>query len=376
MALDTLKLRSPYLSESVASAIEQRLVLKTAIDRVTDKVLYEITSGTLLGSWDSRVSVQVLREEHRAHGRTVIKVPCRPYLLVEGSVHKAMLGHNLYGGPCDVQAAAAWFVSHIAFRLGCELPSASSWLVRRVDWAEVYELEYAAVQLYIHGLNNATFPRRKHEKIGRFGDNSLHVPGDTTTVKVYHKGPEFVAHDGKRLKPILSEQELNNLCAKADKLLRVEVSIRASKLDGDYGHPPTVGELTTEYLISLHDGEVARLLKEGSSDMETVRKNREVRDRLFEVYKSRLAGVLFGTWLQLAALGEKATCANLTRPTFYRQLKQLQDAGVAWHGGDVRIVEVASILPANFSPVRKDARRLVGEDAKVVELLAPFRRAA
>jgi hypothetical protein len=110
--------------------------------------------------------------------------------------------------------------------------------------------------------------------------------------------------------------------------------------------------------------------------METVRKNREVRDRLFEVYKSRLAGVLFGTWLQLAALGEKATCANLTRPTFYRQLKQLQDAGVAWHGGDVRIVEVASILPANFSPVRKDARRLVGEDAKVVELLAPFRRAA
>jgi II/X family phage/plasmid replication protein len=376
MALDTLKLRSPKLSAAVADVIERQLVLRMAVDQVTDNVLYEILSGTLLGSWDAHISVQVLREEWKAHGRSVIKVPCAPYLVVESSVHKAMLGHNLHGGPCDVQAAAAWFVSHIAGRLGVELPSASLWHVRRVDWAEVFDLGYAETQLYIHGLSGARFPRRDTGKIGRFGNNSLHVPGDTTTVKVYHKGPEFAAHDGKRLKLILPGAELESLSKWADRLLRVEVSVRAPKLDGDFGHAPTVGEVSTEYLTKVHDQEVARLLKEGNSDMQTVRKNRDVRDRLFEVYKARLAGVLFGTWLQLAALGEEATRGNMKRPTYYRQLKQLQEAGIAWHGGDVRVIEVASILPADFSPVRRDPRRLSGEDPKVIELLAPFRKVA
>ncbi len=107
--------------------------------------------------------------------------------------------------------------------------------------------------------------------------------------------------------------------------------------------------------------------------MKTVRKHREVRDRLSEVYEPRLAALLFGTWLQLAALGEKVTREKLPGSTFRRYRKQLQDAGVAWHGADVRIVETASVLPADFSPVRSDPRRVTGEDPRVVELLAPYR---
>jgi hypothetical protein len=131
-------------------------------------------------------------------------------------------------------------------------------------------------------------------------------------------------------------------------------------------------------LVAIYDREVARLLREGYSTMKTVRKHHEVRDRLFEVYGDnlRLAGLLFGTWLQLAALGEKATRDHMARRTYYLHRKQLQEAGVAWHGADVRIVEVASVLPGDFSPVRSDPRRVTGEDAKVVELLAPYRRVA
>jgi II/X family phage/plasmid replication protein len=378
MALDTLKVRSPKLSEDVAVHIEQQLIMRVAVDQATGEILYEMFNGPVLASWDSRISVQLMREEWRHCDGVLNKFRCRPYLVVQGSVHKAMLGHNLYGGPCDLQAAAMWFIQHVAVGLGCELPSAAEWHVRQADWAEVFDLGYDATQLYIHGLNSAKFPRRKHGKLARYGDNSFHVPGDTTTVKVYAKGVEFAAHDGRRLKRILDPQELAILSNKADNLLRVEVSVRAPKLDGDFGHPPTVGEVTTEYLTKVHDVEIARLLKEGTADMETVRKYSDVERRLREFYcdKPRLASTLFATWSKLALVGEWEVRAFMSESTYYRHLACLKAAGVSFLGTDVRLIEVASILPADFSPVRKDPRRLTGEDPKVIELLAPYRKVA
>ena len=131
-------------------------------------------------------------------------------------------------------------------------------------------------------------------------------------------------------------------------------------------------EVADESLIVIADREVARLVREGSS-MNIVRKHYEVRDRLFETYEPRLAGLLFGTWLQLAALGDKLTREKLTPRTYYRHKKQLEVAGVSWHGTDVRIIETATVLPADFRPIRSDPRRVTGEDARVVELLAPYR---
>lgn len=378
MALDTLKLRSPFLAEGVASVIERCLVLKQAVDGPTGELLYSLTAGTLEGSWDSRVSVAVKREEwvstrrvSNPHQVDTVLRPCDPYLVVEGSVHKALLGHNVYGGPCDVLSASRWFISHLAEQLRCELPDADVWQVRRVDWAEIYALPYEAIEEYVHGLNNAAFPRRS---VARYGDQSLSCPGVTSTVKVYHKGPEFAKHDGRRLRARLDAEALVNLQHRANELLRVEVAVKARKLDDDFAHPPTVGELTEAYLVAVYDREVARLLREGSATMQTVRKHHEVRDRLYEVYEPRLAGLLFGTWLQLAALGEKVTREKLPARTFYRHRKQLQEAGVSWHGADVRVVPVASVLPGDFSPVRSDPRRVAGEDPRVVAQLLPYRR--
>ena len=385
MALDTLKFRSPYLADDVAAAIELCLVLRTAVDCPTGAVLYELMSGTLEGSYDARISVRVQREEWvipaslptQPMGRVPrprpILRPCPPFLEVEASVHKAMLGHNVYGGPCDVLSAATWFIAFLSESLGVGLPSAPEWLLRRVDWAEVYKLPYKAIEQYVHGLNNAAFPMRN---VTRYGDQSLSAPGSTTTVKLYHKGPEFMAHDRKRLKALLSPDQLANLQAVADELLRVEVSIKARKLDEDFGHQPSVAEVTEAYLLKVYDREVLRLLREGGAAMRTVRKHRDVKERLFEVYEPRLAGLLFGTWLQFAALGERVAREQMPRATFYRYRKQLQEAGVAWHGADVRIVETASILPADFSPVRSDPRRVVGEDERVKQLLLPFREHA
>lgn len=405
--LDTVGLTSPYLSEQDAAKIEQACVLRSAVELATGDVQYALTTGSLAGSWDSRVSVRVEREEWVAEppsvaarlastqgaevevewveGRqvarstgikrlrpTVCKMPCPPYVVVEGSVHKALMGHNVYGGPCAPALSLAWFVDNVGGRLGVSLPYAEDWQVRRVDWAEAYELpNFEAVEEYISGLNMAQFPRRQ---VVRYGSESLFSPGRTTTVKVYHKGPEFHEHDRRRLRDYVEEFDLYDLQARANRIMRFETSIKARKLSDDFSGKPLVVDLTREYLERVHDREAARLLKEANHDMETVRTHQAVSRRLHEIYDGRLANTLFGTWMQLAALGEKEVKNTLTKPTFYRQKKQLSDAAISWNAADVYICPRTSAVPSGFSPVRGDRHRLIGEHPIVFDKLGMYNR--
>jgi II/X family phage/plasmid replication protein len=391
--LDTVKLQSPYLPEELACAIEAQLIRRRAVDCPTGELLYEFVSGPLAGSYDHRVSLSVRRQEwvsvvapkrqnpdwtpgsSRKKWITPVdtyQADCEPYLLLEGSVHKAMLGHNIEGGPTDVQAAIRWFVGDVANRLGVELPTADSWLVRGIDWAEVFDLGLDAGLEYIQGLNQATYPRRE---VQRF-PTSLMAPGRTTTAKVYLKGAEFLKNDAKRFRKAGHEALAQELASRAHDLMRLEVAVKARKLDEDFNGTPRVDQLSETYLTAVYDREIGRLLREGAHSMETVRTAKAVRQRLGEVYTARVASSLFSTWVQFSALGEDESRKDMKRATFYLHRKQLQDAGVSWHGADVAIVNRTSRIPAGFSPVRRDARRLTSVDPRVVTLLAPYREMA
>jgi II/X family phage/plasmid replication protein len=389
--IDTVRLASSPVSEATIKQVEQFMERRSCVHLGTGELSYEFTSGGLLGSWDSRVSVQVEREEwthvvtagmimntssgSRVRGCTS-KVACEPYLVIEGSIHKAMLGHNVYGGPIDFPSSCAWFVGELARRMGVELPSVALWRVLRADWAECFDLgSFEAVQEFIGGLNSAEFPRRT---VVRHGSESLYAPGRTTTVKAYHKGVEFSAHDWKRLKHHLDHAELVMLQERANCILRLETSIKAKKLVDDFkGIKPPVVEVTQGYLERVHDREVARLLKEGKTAMDTVRTHKEVSRRLHETYSenTQLANLLFGTWLQLATLGESEVKVNMSPRTYYRQRKQLSDAGVSWQTTDV-YVSKHSAIPAGFSPVRQDPRRLTDESMEVCSMLRPYQKFA
>jgi II/X family phage/plasmid replication protein len=383
--IDTVKLRSPELPEGVAVAIERLLVLRRAIDGPTGEVLYELVSGPLVGSYDHRISCTVKRERWvrealpwrwDAAGRrrkpvVMVQEPCAPYVEVEGSVHKAMLGHNLEGGCSDPLAVCSWFVAFLARGFGVELPPAAVWEVRRIDQAEVFALDYAGCEAYVRGLALADYPRRR---IHRYGDETVFFPGSTTAIKVYHKGPEFSKHDRARLRGVVSSEVVAALQWRANKLLRVEVEIKARKLDTDFQGPPTVGQLTESYITDLFDREIAKMLREGETASEIVRTAEAVLERLYARYSAGQASALYGTWLKFAAHGEKVTRRKMTDRTFYDHRKKLAEAGVSWHGADVAIVQ-AGPIPLGFSPIRSDLRRVVGEDPRVVELLAPYRAA-
>ena len=376
--LDTVRIRSPYIDEATATRLEQHLVRRSAVELSTGSVLWEFTAGDLEGSHDSRISVQVNRQEFRSMpplspgGRPrAMLFPCQPYVVVEASVHKAMLGHNVTGGPYSFHEALTWFYLHLNSKLGACLPPVDEWTVDRVDWAECYHLSAKAIREYISSLNSVQYPRRK---VYRYGSESIFSPGTTTAIKVYHKGPEFHSHDRKRVERELGHARARALEELAYGIMRVEVSIRAKKLRDDLSTQPLVPMITVDYLERLHDAEVTKLLREGLSEMNTVRTHTEVKRRLEDNFPGHTARALFGFWCQMATLGEEETRKNLTKATFYRYRKNLTSVGCAWNGTDIAVTQTA--IPAGFTLSRMDPRRVLREDPQITELLSLFRHTA
>lgn len=397
MGIDTVKLRSPTIDESLANYLHNQTILKTGIDLSTGEELYSITSGQLEGSWDSRISFNVLRKDWVSgpSGRTE-QVDCDPYILVETSLHKVFYGQNVFGQVENFGERCRLFIDLLGELFGLDqeaLPSAHRWQVRRVDWAEVFRLTPAAIAEFFRGISHCKFPRRS-AKSAKYGVNSVHFPGSFTTLRLYHKGPEFKAHEVSRVRKALSfyyqkqraeylqvndwfrgeesggnfdamrtgdfrtlvEKRIKALQRLADNRLRAEVQINAEKLVYDFGHFPLVSEVSDDYLKKVHDDEVFKLLREGKTEMETVRTYDQVKARLNSVYGKRRANNLFSFWLQMATRGEDVMREEIGRSQFYVNRRELVDAGVSWLASNVVIISNDAALPRDFVPLRSNSR--------------------
>ena len=372
MAYDTLKLKSPSMDESFVRAIEQQCVLRSGVDLATGAMLYELHTGELLGSWDSRISVRPMYEDWVTdkNGRPRL-APCEPYILVEGSVHKAMMGHNVYGGPRNFQKACSFFVDLVEKLLGVDLPPSGNWTVHRVDVAHVFALTKPACKEFFDSIQLRNFPRRQ-KKAAKY-DMAVYFPGKTTTVKFYHKGSEFGLHDKARLRNYFrqayalmygkkdlrnferAENKLKALQRLADNRLRVEVEVHSDKFQYDFGRNPLVSEVDDAYLEAIHDKEVERLLREGKQSMETVRTTTAVMTRLQNVYGCTRGQRLYGFWAAMCTLNENVMREKYSRATFFRNRKLLEDAGVSWRSSDIHVTANDSLIH-DFTPMRVDRR--------------------
>ncbi len=352
--IDTLKLVSPQLPAETVAALVAVSVQRYMVDNSTGEELWSFTSGELEGSFDHRVRFNIRDNS----------------IVIEGSVHKLLLGHNIFGGSDDLQACARFIVEGISSRLGVVLPSADFWNVHQIDEAGAYLFPgFDAVEGYFRALQGVSYPRRK---VSRHAFQSIHVPGRLTTVKLYHKGVEFSVHDRKRLRKQMLRADLDWLQNYANSVLRSEVSLRR-RLVEDFGHWPLVSEIPEGYAKRVHDSELARLVREGKAEMETVRTFLGVKGRLHEIYTPRNAHLLLGTWMQLSAMGEAETKKGMSKPTFFRHRKQLLEAGCSWHSSDIH--QGAQLFPIDFVPVSSSPYAITGEHENVKKLLDPFRAA-
>jgi hypothetical protein len=400
MAIDTVKLRSPEIDEGTASFLENQCILKQGVQLSTGEVLYEITTGDLEGSYDSRIMFKVMREDWIINGSGRLEqVPCKPFVLVECSWHKFFHGQNVYGNPTDFQELACKFVDMLGIIMGSDagmFHEAARWQVRRVDWAETFCLSPVAILEFFRMFRDVRFPRRALKE-ARYA-SALHFPGKFTTFRIYHKGPEFKLHGAPTLRRGLVklqqfqegktpcrdrnavvnpkslrslkdyrhiERKVQALQRLADRILRFEVQINADKLHYDFkGRYPLVSEITDEYLINVYEQQVFKLFKEGRSEMETVRTHDRVKTRLNDVYGKRTANNLFSFWMQLSARGEQVIRDEYSKAAFYKARKKLVDAGVSWHQTNIYILpDQQTALPKDFRPFVSDVRRITGKVA-------------
>jgi len=356
---DTIRLASPFLDEDIANKIEQECIRRQGVYVRTGEIFYQITTGSLEGTYDSRLAVKVERTNWSNvitdEGKKIpVKVNCKPYIILEGSVQKLMQGHNVIHRDLNFYDSCRFLVGMVEHITGCILPDVDGWKVLRADVAFAYDLgSFEACQEYFLALNSCTFPRRQ---VMRYGTTGLFSSGRTTTIKLYHKGIEFVKHDRARLKKFMSDEKVFKLQEIANRLVRVEVEIKKAKIVYDKGLN-RVGDLNDSYFLDVHKTEVLRLIKEGDFDMKKVRTANNVQRRLYSLYGSALAGRLLGTWYVLTTQGEQHVKRIMSKPTYYRHLKLLRDAGCSWYGSDVMLKDF-SLVPADFVPVPGDSRQV------------------
>jgi hypothetical protein len=84
---------------------------------------------------------------------------------------------------------------------------------------------------------------------------------------------------------------------------------------------------------------------------------------LNRVCGKRKANALYAFWLQLAARGEDVIRDEFSRTAFYRNRRELVDAGVSWLASDVFIVANETALPRDFQPLRDNVRHCRGQVA-------------
>lgn len=391
MAIDTVKIRSPEIDEGTAVYLENQCILKSGVELRTGEILYEITTGNLEGSWDSRISFNVCREDWIANGSGKLeKIPCKPFVLIEASYHKFFYGQNIYGNPTGFQELTRLFVNLVGEMLADDsyssieksllLPDPMKWQVRRVDWAEMFRLTQAAQKEFFSALKNCKFPRRALKEAKY--DTAVHFPGKFTTLRIYGKGAEFKKHDFSRLRHSLLayamrqtqdfngkahfdhsaypwiEKKLNALQRLANNRLRAEIQINADKLHHDFdGRYPLVSEITDDYLIHIFNAQMFKLFREGKAAMDTVRTCNEVWARLSDVYGERAAKSLHSFWVTLAGQGETIVKGRYSKSQFYSNRTKLVDAGVSWFSSDVFIVPQDTALPRDFKVLTSDPRR-------------------
>lgn len=372
MAYDTVKLKSPGMSPDMVRYIENQCIKRSGIDMATGTMLYELFAGDLSGSWDSRISLKPMWDDWclDKNNRPVLQRAPFPYIVVEASVHKIRCGHNVYGGPDQFHESVTFLVDLLSRLLGIPLPCVDNWTVHRVDVANVYALSRKASKEFFDSIQLRNFPRRQ-KKAAKY-DMAVYFPGKTTTVKFYHKGDEFKLHDMNRLRSFFAhvfhqihghdpqnknrvERKLIALHRLADNRLRVEVEIHADKLQYDFGYHPKVSEITDEYLNTVHDKEVERLLREGKQSMETVRTTTAVLNRLHYVYGQNTGSRLYGFWCSLTTLNENVVRDKYAKTVFYRNRKLLEDAGVSWRSSDIHVTANDSLVH-DFVPSRFDRR--------------------
>lgn len=356
-SVDTIWLVSPYVPDEVAIKIQNQSTWKYAVDKKTGTIQYEIVTGSMEGSYDSRISVDINRLHWIYDFRTekAVQVSCNPWILIKCSLPKILIGNNVLQIANDFNDQVQVILNIVSKFYGVKLPDYTNWKVKEIHYSENFIMESKQeAKEWIMNLQAVTYPRRDFDK---HKDNGIYFATRSTTFKIYHKGDDFRKHDKSRLKKRLDIMQVIDLEELADKIIRVEVEIHKRKLVDDfkeltyninkrmnntdirypYNDLPFLFMINEMYLNEMFDNEIRKVFKIAEGDMKMYNKYDVVAQRLYGMYETSLANSLLNFWSMASVKGDKNIKTMFKESTYYKYKKKLKNAGITWIGSDLKI---------------------------------------
>ena len=315
--IDTVKIYT-MIDKNIYNKIYNNSIIKSSYSLKSGELFYEIVNDHLKGSYDSSLSVRVgLGSKYNFVNMY--------FLEVEGSYHKIFKGFNAYDGFYDLYEICKFFIGAVENTYKVRLPTFSHWFLQRIDIAKCYDLhDNKRVRKYINNLSLCDYPRRN---IKPYQDESIYCSGTTTTLKIYNKLLEFKKHDIKKFYG--TNFDIINFCKKIDGFIRFECEIKKKKLESIYNKKYIrVRDVSYNFLESVWSDEFMKLLKLCENDLYIVKSKESIKERLFGLYSSRQASILYNFYICLMAEGSKELKNRFSSTTYYRNMKLLKEAGV------------------------------------------------
>ena len=359
--LDTIVMTTEALTEEHYQIIQPQLQARSGVEPATGEVKYlRYVSSPAVPSTGAmlRLTVDTAKWVKMPGERHPYKVQSKSFR-VEGSIQKAMHGHNVFGGPVNPQEAIWWLVNQVACLLECEMPTLEHWFVKRIDVAECFDLcSLENVRGWIRAKSLVVYPRRD---VHFWGDMGLAVNGTTTDLRAYAKGPQFHKEGGYRALLNCSSPEVAfEVSRRAESILRCEVEIKSPKLE-KMEHKGRADMITREWLHEeIYDGEWRKFLRPVDSDSRMVHTAVEVANRLQTTHPDSWFS-LYMVWLALAVRGEQWYKTQVAASTWRGQRAKLEAAAVSWESTNILTIDAPTSLQ-HFAP-------LLGAIERITEIL-------
>lgn len=389
--IDTIRLEIRGIESENIPAIKRKLDSHLVLENETGAIRSEFTAGTLLGSWDSRISVQVRDYEfvalppgpkpEKSIGRLSIvdemqekampqKVMAEPYLVVEFSLPKWSEGVNFLNSSFSKDLdRLACFREWLILKLDCEFPPLSEWLVKRIDIAYCFNMySYHNILHYVKAIRNLDYTRRKKP---HFYQDSFFSAGSTTTLKGYAKETEFKKHDFRRIATAFQDKLLARQVHDLTKgLFRFEVEFHKRKLD--FFGVSTVADLLSIEWEKEMKKEIYKLIKGGRSGK--VFKFTEVLELLRRADlkgKGVTVDSASAVWSTIVLEGDKYAKAQFGARKYYRAMTVFKELGISVLG----LIKETKISPV-LSEVNLIAHEVSNGDELRKKYQSLFKKAA
>lgn len=255
--------------------------------------------------------------------RPIIRLTDYNYFFIELSIPKYLFGHNIYlFAPEMLEKALQKLHADLSKAFECEFPAVIFWSLYRLDLCYAWKFyDDLVAQQVLEALKLQTYARKKRST----WDTSVMFQGSAFTLKFYHKGAEFFAHDWKEIKK-KDIDRANGLLNVARGVIRFEITLRHEQIMSIFNIPKDslniTTQLTRDTILSILRGEMKKLLK---LDCEVTPLS-EAYAKIFASYRPTPAAKLFAFYRMFTSSDpyDRASVMGLPRSTRSRSLAKVR----------------------------------------------------